>query len=554
MISQHSPLRQRRASKNSDEADEACTVPSTPYIRTSNQLTISADSISPRESPENCRLRGCDEHDRATAIRGVFLANNSHLSIMTIRAEPIPSTPSSAPGQLSSIFPRLRLQCSPMSGRTMRDDTMWRGRKRSRSASSEGCSVSSSPDRTGSRWNVAPAGSKGEKSGWNCMGQGGLGESTVAHARSGKQDSQFSSSQVAPSKLVPNGVSDQQTILGWHEGTFDLVKNTGVPLNAEGFDQQLSVPPSPPALLPLTPALSSASLASHRNAIESSTMASRPKRKTKRQRLARTIGSNDTSPLPEQPLVPLDQQEGRSWVAGSSAVESWNLASCVEMSGRHGVVDVGRLSGRSDFEDNKGIAVPLLSDLAEKLQCGQGVDVAESREVGDPDQTSNDQYLTSNAFLHDLHLQRRARNRPIFKQNLDKYDQDRSFDTAILPPSPSISSSSTASVLSTEDPNAAALRFTASELYDIAHLSSLSGSLFTPNQQGTHHRNVRHSLGSPTRTLRALSPASSGDEDGADIAVKIGVADTPQGFETSVYEDMNRLLGSLVIQRHGRRR
>ena len=158
-------------------------------------------------------------------------------------------------------------------------------------------------------------------------------------------------------------------------------------------------------------------------------------------------------------------------------------------------------------------------------------------------------------MIRDQHLQRRARNRPPAKQELDTYDLDCSFDTTILPPSPSISSSSAISQHSTENPNNAALRLPSSEVYDITHLSSLSGTLFDYNHQDTHHRNIRYPLGSPARAFRALSPTSSTDEGSAvDRARKKGSADASQGYDTSVYEDMNRLLGSLVIQRRGRRR
>lgn len=153
------------------------------------------------------------------------------------------------------------------------------------------------------------------------------------------------------------------------------------------------------------------------------------------------------------------------------------------------------------------------------------------------------------------HLQRRARNRSSIKQELRKCEHGRSFDTAIMPPSPSISSTSTASQQSTENPSNTSLKLPSSEVHDIAHLSSLSGTFFTPAHQESRRQNdIRYPLGSPTRTFRAISPVSSGDEGDDYHAAKKGVEDATQRYDTSIYEDMNRLLGSLVIQRHRRRR
>jgi hypothetical protein len=116
--------------------------------------------------------------------------------------------------------------------------------------------------------------------------------------------------------------------------------------------------------------------------------------------------SQDVHYVQEQPFVHLEnRQESRSWEAGESPVDLWNLARSVEMTARVADAEAGRASGHSEFAGNKGLDGPLaLNDnLGSKSpQNGQNVHCAESPDVGGAGSLLNDQYLSSNAFLHNL--------------------------------------------------------------------------------------------------------------------------------------------------------
>lgn len=283
---------------------------------------------------------------------------------------------------------------------------MCRGRKRSRSALSKGSSASSSPEPTATRWNAVSAGRKAEESGLNGISKGGPEGSTFGHSRFGGQGSRFSTSSAALD-LHSGGVSDQQAT-GYSTGysAFDLIRNTGVALDVTGFANHPSAPPSPPATLPLTPVLSSASVTPNSNIAKVRSTTSRPSRTVKRQRLVKRPSSQDVHYVQEQPFVHLEnRQERRSWEAGESPVDLWNLARSVEMTGRVAEAEAGCGSSQSQFDDNKGLDGPLaFNDYFESKssQNGKNVERAESQDVGDADSLLNNQYLSSNAFLHNL--------------------------------------------------------------------------------------------------------------------------------------------------------
>ncbi|KAJ9102889.1 hypothetical protein QFC19_004619 [Naganishia cerealis] len=331
-----------------------------------------------------------------------------------IRTDPTSAATPSKSQHLLSLLPRSgRSHCLPLSGPVMHDGTVWRGRKRSRSASSEGSSTSPSPDRNAKSWNVASGELKGKESAENSSQRDGLGNPACGQARPGIQQSAHF--PIAPGSVGfrPGGVSDEQVALEWHRqnSPFDLIRNTGVALEAGDFEITNHFTrgraAASPSSLPLTPALTTTSSSSSHIDSKSFSSAPRANRTIKRQRLAPTISSNQPHPSFERSCAEPERQDVRLWEASSgSSVQVWDLASSVARSRRKDVGDTTvHVSAQIDSDNFAGKAGPSEVDdtFVSKVLRNKRVDVAGIRDGSETaDTMSNNQYVSSNAFLHDL--------------------------------------------------------------------------------------------------------------------------------------------------------
>lgn len=301
--------------------------------------------------------------------------------------------------------------------------------------------------------------------------------------------------------------------------------------------------------------------------------------KAKRQRLA---GIYD----PNSPNIPtgLESASGACMrVIEDQPVPVWDVNASVE-----------RCTKDRGDEFSTQREMPCATDSLEPLGKRYARD-----EVGVRDDLENRYYVLSNAVLHDLvsllfrdcgnsslmasfavvdqHSQRRTRR--LFAGSVDlegrKQDQDTiQLHQQIRSPLSSFSSAASASSLSETSSTRTSFEYGEEAALLVAKdvgggMGSHADSLDIDRQIGTagrsRARRGRRSDGSPGPTCRVLSFDSDEDESGGDFGFDDAEDGPGQGLRkptpttsgsslTSGYEDMNRLLGRLVIQRRGCRR